>query len=176
MIKFIAITIFFCHFSIFSIASDFTENGAKTLFSQAENIIKTKDKKAIDAFFKHYMASDAIIYKKSMLVSPDDLETPRSVEDVTYSREKYIELMQTISNIGVSYDIKYTVESFQPLPDNYMAYAAVNIVETSTLDKRFSIGNNNTVISSNCNYTMIDGMDSMKIAAANCIEKIILSE
>ncbi len=167
----------YCLFvSSYSVAADFTESGAKTLFLQAENVIKSKDKKAIESFFKYYMASDAMIYKKSMLVSPDDLETPRNVEDVVYTREKYIELMQEISNIGVLYDIKYTVESFQPLPDNYMAYAGVNIIETSTLDKRFSVGNNNTVISSNCNYTMIDGIDSMKIAAANCIEKIILSE
>lgn len=157
-----------------ALASDFSQQGATKLFTQMTNTLNNKDSDLIGKFFNYYMASDAIIYKKSILVSPDDLENPKSIKDIKYTREEYISLMQSIVTIGKDYTITYTVDSFQPLPDKYTAYASVSITETSTLYSNTSSTPHHNIVNTNCNYTLIDGSDSPKIAGANCIEKIIL--
>jgi|GEM_PF-6909615 len=160
--------------SSYAAASDFTQEGATKLFTQMVNTLNTRNPDAISKFFAYYMASDAVFYKKSILVTPGDLQNPKSIKDIQFTRDQYISLMQSIVKIGRSYKMNCNIESFQVLPDKYVAYVGVSMIETSVIDLDGALRQN--IVSTNCNYTLIDAADSPKIAGANCIEKIILEQ
>lgn len=157
-------------------AAGFDQAGVTKLFTQMTNVVNSRNPKTINSFFSYYMASDAVVHKKSILVTPDDLENPQSIKDVQYTRDQYISFLQASANTKADYSINYNVDSFHILPDNYIAYAAVSIIETFIVRKNDSSLMEKNIVTTNCNYTMIEGANSSKIAGANCIEKIILAQ
>ncbi len=157
-------------------AISFDHDGAVEFFGQMVGSINSRNKQSIYQFFNFYMTSDAVIYKKSILLSPEDLQNPKSIKNLQYSKEEYISLIQSVTSIGSEYNMSFNLQSFQLLPNKYMAYATVSFTEVSliaTLPRELAQQN---VVTTNCNFTLVSGANSPKIAGGNCIEKIVLNQ
>lgn len=171
-----------CFVAIFSLlantvsAAEFDIKSAEKLFSQMANVINTRNINTIGEFLNYYIASDAVFYKKSMLITPGDLETKGSIEDVKYTRDQYIDYVKKIVGIGNEYRYTCEVQFFQLLPEGYLAYVMVKIEEKSTVYKQGAFVVSSNIVTTNCNYTLIEGSNGPKIAGGNCIEKIVVEK
>lgn len=146
------------------------EKDVVNLFAQMAVALNSRDAATIGQFFSYRVAPDATLKKKSILLTPQDLQNPKSIENISWSKPQYIAYLQKITGLDAAYHFEYSFDSFQLLPDGYTAYAGLSIKEVSSVAKH---GGNN-IIASNCNYTILQGSDGPVIGAANCIEKIII--
>ncbi len=131
----------------------------------------------IKSFFEYYMSPGASIHKKSILVSPGDLDNPQSMEDIDYTRDQYIKAVSKIVTVRGEYTYMATLGALEVSPDGKSATMSIGIEETSVIRTSDDYSNPPTYVrnfvATNCNYTLVGGGTVPIITGANCIEKIV---